>query len=85
MAAMHVDKQKPSTGGGALTATSNWVKSYDQFGCGYGLTMDVDVGNIKSCMGTFCTLLWTFVMVVFALQKTDTLMNKKSVRILSSV
>ena len=36
-------------------------------------------------MGTFCTLTWILIMVIFALQKTDTLMGKKSVRILSSI
>lgn len=36
-------------------------------------------------MGTFCTLTWIIIMVIFALQKTDTLMGKKSVRILTSI
>ena len=35
-------------------------------------------------MGTFCTLIWVAIIVMFAWQKTDILINKKSVSILST-
>lgn len=39
---------------------------------------------MKTCMGTFCTLVWVSIIVIFAAQKTDILINKKKVSILST-
>ena len=63
----------------------SFLKKYDWFGRPFGLKMDTGKGQVKSFMGTLCTLTWIIIMVVFALQKIDTLIGKKSIRILSSV
>ena len=46
--------------------------------------MDGGVASLKTCMGTFCTLVWVLIIVIFAAQKTDILINKKRVSILST-
>ena len=47
--------------------------------------MDAGVGNIKTYMGTFCTVVWVIIILSYAAQKLDTLIGKKSITILSSV
>ena len=46
--------------------------------------MDAGVGQIKTKMCASCTLIWVIIILVYAMQKIDTLIGKKEVSILSS-
>ena len=47
--------------------------------------MDAGVANIKTLMGTLCSLIWVGIIIVYAMQKIDILVWKKSVTILQSI
>ena len=68
----------------ALDTTHKWIKSKDKFGRGFGFKMDAGVGQIRTKMGTCCTLIWVIIILVYAMQKLDTLIFKKQISILSS-
>ena len=47
--------------------------------------MDDGIGAIKSYMGCFCTLFWVGIIMLYAMQKIDILINKKGVNVLATI
>ena len=70
--------------GGPLVKAGKYIKSYDKFGKGFALKMDGGVGSLKTYMGLCCTIVWVVIILVFAAQKLDILINKKQVSVLGS-
>ena len=68
----------------AASSTSNWIRSQDKFGAGFGIKMDAGVDKNKTHMGTFCTLLWFVIIMSYAANKIDILINKKDTSILAA-
>lgn len=46
--------------------------------------MDNGKGAMKTHVGTICTIIWVTILVVYGATKIDTLINKKSISILTT-
>lgn len=63
---------------------SKWFKAQDKFGRGFGLKMDNGKGAMKTHVGTICSIIWVTIIIVYGATKIDTLVNKKSISILTT-
>ena len=61
------------------------ILSIDQFSETFTMGLESGRGSIRTCMGTFFTLIVSTLVVSYALQKTDILINKKDFDIFSTV
>jgi len=57
----------------------------DQFGQGFSMRLDGPQSQVSTLLGTLCTLMLAIIVLAYAYQKMDVLMNRKSVDILSTV
>ena len=63
---------------------SKWFKAQDKFGRGFGLKMDNGKGAMKTHVGTICSIIWVTIIIVYGATQIDTLVNKKSISILTT-
>ena len=61
------------------------LKSKDQFGQSYSMNLDRGEPDIKSYMGSFCSILLFAIVLIYAYQKTEILIDKKNINIIQRV
>ena len=68
-----------------VRGTLDKFKAQDSFGDEYRMKLDQGKSHIKSYCGALMTLLLSFVILMYSLQKLDVFISKKDVDILSTV
>ena len=64
---------------------SNGLKTQDNFGEAFHMKLDNGANDLKSIMGSLCSLIVLLFVVAYAGQKMEILLNKKDVDVLSTV
>ena len=80
---MRKEIQKSKNKNKCLTGTVDCIKSQDGFGEGFSMTLDQG-DQVRTIMGTFCSLFLLLITLAYAYQKLDVLLQKKDVDVLST-